>query len=515
LAVPGGQSTCLPSRAAGKAPHVEPPSTSGRVLAVVAASAGHALAGRAASRRRQPRVRIAALHSSAREAREAIRKCLRENRTVEVLRNLPDEALQELIDMMTRMELAPGEEIYRIGEEVTAMYVVESGELSVAKRLLQEDEEEFEATTLGPGSYIGELALFYNRPCRETVRVKGDRPATLWRLRRADFQGMIAALADTGEPDEEDGCAIDFENLLEQSTPTIFVVSDGTGYSGEGAVKLALKQFEYQHKDNCQGVSVTSFPFIRYAGEIQEITRRAREENALVVYTLMRPEPRAAMSAEVRREPFVGEGELRAVDLWEPMLAGMETMLGIPRQARVSVPLMRPSLSDSCLRMVEAIEYTQKLDDGNNTKLWGEADLVLIGLSRSGKTPLSFFLAQRGFKVANYPVVPDEDPPTDLFDPAIQHKCVGLTIKPERLQAVRAERMAGFGRAQSEYASLQNCTKEVNWLKTFYMRRGPRWPILDTTNGGVEETAAKILKLLAKQRGIVSESGQFSNPSFG
>lgn len=484
------------------------------VLAMVAGmtASGQVLARRKSCNRRPPLGRkvLVELYCM-RQTREAIRKCLRENDTVHVFQQLPEAAIQEILDSMVRIEVSPGEAIFQQGEEVTAMFVVEAGGLSVSKRLLEADQEEFQATTLGPGSYIGELGLFHRRICAETVRVHGDQPAILWRLNRTDFYDVIDGLAT---PEEEDECVIDFSNIqdLENPPAEIFLVSDGSASSAGGAVELALKQFEYSYSDKCHGANVTKFPYIRYAGEVLEITRRARTEKALVVYTLMREEPRNAMAAEATRRLEPGENALRTVDLWEPLIAQMEELLGIPRQSKVSVAAMRPSLSDSVLKMVDAIEFTRNLDDGVKPELWKDADVILIGLSRAGKTPLSVFLAQRGFKVANYPVVPDEEPPKELFDPSMQHKMIALVIKPERLQVVRGERMQDFGRKTSTYSSLQNCMKEVNWLRTFYMRKGPRWPVVDTT-AGLEESAAKIIKILAKQNGESSSSPQYSDPS--
>jgi len=425
-----------------------------------------------------------------------------------VLQALPEDSLQQILDKMTRMELKPGEHIFRKGEPVDAVYVVESGELSVVKPLRQgEEEEAFEATALGPGSYIGELGLFYDRTCMEDVCVRGEETAALWRLRRTDFFDIIDRLEE-----EIEGGECQLPEILDREPASVFVVSDGSGYSAGGAVNLALKQFENQETKNCDTVSITSFPYIRYKGEIQEVAKRARQDNALIVYTLMRKEPRQAMLEELNTPVREGENPLRAVDLWEPLLASMEDLLGIPRNTEVRAT-MRSRLSEECINMVEAIEFTRKLDDGRQPELWNEADLILIGLSRSGKTPLAFFLAQRGFKVANYPVIPDEDPPEQLFDPSLQSKCVALTIQAQRLHAVRSARMSDYGSSKSTYSSLDNCRKEVNWLKTFYMRKGPRWPVIDTTNGGVEETAAKVLKILQRLKGVEKATGQFANPS--
>ena len=446
---------------------------------------------------------------SIRDAREAIRQCLRENRTMPVLQALPEDSLQQILDTMTRMELKPGDHIFRKGEPVDAVYVVESGELSVVKPLRQGDEEEaFEATALGPGSYIGELGLFYDRTCMENVSVRGEESATLWQLKRSDFFQIIDRL----EEEIVEGGECEMPEMLDKEPASLFVVSDGSGYSAGGAVNLALKQFENQYTKNCDTVNVTSFPYIRYKGEIQQVAKRARQENALIVYTLMRKEPRQAMLDELKEPAKEGENPLRAVDLWEPLLVSMEDLLGIPRNTEVRAT-MRSRLSEECINMVEAIEFTRKLDDGRQPELWNEADLILIGLSRSGKTPLAFFLAQRGFKVANYPVIPDEDPPEQLFNPSLQSKCVALTIQAQRLHAVRSARMNDYGSSKSTYSSLDNCRKEVNWLKTFYMRKGPRWPVIDTTNGGVEETAAKVLKILQRLKGVEKATGQFANPS--
>ena len=238
-----------------------------------------------------------------REAREAIRQCLRENRTVPVLQALPEDSLQQILDSMTRMELDPGTHIFRRGEPVNAVYVVESGELSVFKLLHEDDDEEIEATTLGPGSYIGELGLFYDRTCMESVCVRGEEPAAVWQLCRKDFFRILDKLAEM-----EEVCDVD-PSIMDEEPAAIFAVSDGSGYSAGGAVSLALKQFEYRYRKDCQRVGTTTFPYIRYRAEILEITRRAREENALVVYTLMREEPREAIIEELQRPTKPGENE--------------------------------------------------------------------------------------------------------------------------------------------------------------------------------------------------------------
>ena len=132
--------------------------------------------------------------------------------------------------------------------------------------------------------------------------VRGEETAALWRLRRTDFFDIIDRLEE-----EIEGGECQLPEVLDREPASVFVVSDGSGYSAGGAVNLALKQFENQETKNCDTVSITSFPYIRYKGEIQEVAKRARQDNALIVYTLMRKEPRQAMLEELNTP--VREGE--------------------------------------------------------------------------------------------------------------------------------------------------------------------------------------------------------------
>jgi len=429
-------------------------------------------------------------------ARAHVERHLRAADSVLVLRELPDEAMRTLLEGMTRVEVAAGEQLFEQGDEGDAMFLLEQGQLLLHRRLSPEDEHELHVATLGPGSLVGDMALLYDEPRTASAVAQGPHNASLWRLCRLHFASVIADLRGAG-PEDEEACEIDFENVK-----SIFVVSDGTGETCAKTLALALKQFDLCYQ-GAHGYTLSTFPYVREKEEVLEITRRARAEGALVVYTLMQPQAREVMRAEVARQLSAGEGELRALDLWEPLLVQLEDLLGARRQVEVSEVARRP-VGETCLRMIDAIEYAQKMDDGVLPHLWGEADILLVGLSRAGKTPLSYFLAQRGYKVANYPVVPDEEPPEELFHPEIQEKCVALFITPERLQNVRNERMKEYGRRGSAYSSLTTCAKEVSWLKTFCARKGPRWPVVDTTNGSVEESAAKVLRVIERRAGVRS-----------
>eukprot|EP00440_Ansanella_granifera_P049572 gb/GFBE01053718.1/.p1 GENE.gb/GFBE01053718.1/~~gb/GFBE01053718.1/.p1 ORF type:complete len:260 (+),score=43.04 gb/GFBE01053718.1/:1-780(+) len=140
----------------------------------------------------------------------------------------------------------------------------------------------------------------------------------------------------------------------------------------------------------------------------------------------------------------------------------------------------------------EAMEYMQRADDGVKPHLWKEADLILIGPSRSGKTTLAKFLARLGLKVANYPLVPGEDVPQELlaFD---QRRIVKLTTQAAQLKVIREERMRKLGRSKSKYAAMSSIQRELTWVSTFYKRNFPRWPMIDTAKSSLAETAALVL----------------------
>ena len=140
--------------------------------------------------------------------------------------------------------------------------------------------------------------------------------------------------------------------------------------------------------------------------------------------------------------------------------------------------------------LMDCIEYTRRNDDGANPKDWTEADIIIVGPSRAGKTPLSFYLGLRGMKVANYPIVPDESPPAELYEH--REKVIALTIDPERLAYIREQRMKQFGRTDSRYASVSEIREEIKQIERMYQKND--WFTIDTTHSGLEETAAVIYR---------------------
>lgn len=178
----------------------------------------------------------------------------------------------------------------------------------------------------------------------------------------------------------------------------IFVVSDATGETAEKVVRAALSQFEIDDSD----IDLRVFPQLRHEHDVDTVVSEAQVAHALIVSTLVRPEERELL---FRR---CGERSVRCVDLLGSLLGSLAGFFGIePR----GIPGLLHTVSTGYFRRMEAIEFTVHSDDGREPDTLLRADLVLVGVSRTSKTPLSIYLAQKGFKVANVPVVLDVPPP--------------------------------------------------------------------------------------------------------
>jgi len=291
-----------------------------------------------------------------------------------------------------------------------------------------------------------------------------------------------SATADTDDLDggEDDFCLVQ---------KPVFVVSDCTGESAERTVRCALGQFGHCF-DRATQLDITTFRFCTEI-QIEPIAEQARQRDALIVFTLVDPRVNATMVKQCE------EYSVDYLDLWSPLLSKLEENF---HANRLGVSGAQRSISSQYMELVECIEYTRALDDGVDPKRWKEADIMIIGPSRSGKTPLSFFMAQRGFKVANYPLVPDEDPPSELWD-LKQERVFALTIAPTKLVDIRSNRMQTLKMgSKSKYASASNVKAELDWCRRLYADN-PQWNVVDTTNAGIEEISADILNILG-QKGV-------------
>lgn len=256
---------------------------------------------------------------------------------------------------------------------------------------------------------------------------------------------------------------------------SVFYVSDGTGLTAEALGHSLLAQFEGLRFRQTRLGRVDSFARL-YACVDQ--VRGARESDGappLVFATLANPEWAQALRAS----------DCVFFDLFETFLGPMEDAL----QARSSRKVRDPNGRDDRAR-IEAIDFALAHDDGASDVRLAEADLVLVGVSRSGKTPTCLYLAmQHGVKAANYPLIP-EDFERGRLPPALQKvrtRLFGLSVTPQRLSEVRQQR-----RPDSHYASLANCRQEVAAAAQMMQREGIRW--LDSSAQSVEELSGAILE---------------------
>jgi len=268
---------------------------------------------------------------------------------------------------------------------------------------------------------------------------------------------------------------------LKLDCPVIYVLSDSIGETGELVVRAAASQF------NGGKIDVRRIPYLNTAAEVEEALQEAAGCQAAVAYTLVRPDLKHVLEGKA------GELGLVCVDIMGPILGAIASVTNLP--PRLEPGLIR-KMDEAYFNKVEAVEFAVKYDDGKQP--WGltKADLVIVGVSRTSKTPLCMYLAHKGIKAANVPLVPEVNPPAELFS-LPPHKVVGLTIDPSLLNEIRKERLKTLGLSDSvEYANPERITGELEYAESV-MRR-IRCPIINVTNKAVEETAAKILEYYRK-----------------
>jgi regulator of PEP synthase PpsR (kinase-PPPase family) len=260
----------------------------------------------------------------------------------------------------------------------------------------------------------------------------------------------------------------------------IFVLSDGTGQTGKRVLEAALLQFDLP-------VMIIRIPHVRSVEQVNEVVADAVRSHSMIVYTLVSVELRQAVHiAGMERGVIV-------VDLLGGLLSKLQDFLH-------RTPWGRPGLlyqtDAGYYQRVDAMEYTVQHDDGQKVDDLSDADLVLVGPSRTSKTPVSFYLAYRGWKVANVPIVLGLEPPEPLreLDPC---KVVGLTTDPQRLALIRQERLKNMGAQASSatYADLRHIQQEVRY--SLRLCKTNRWPVVNVTGKAVEETAHEVINLVA------------------
>lgn len=225
-------------------------------------------------------------------------------------------------------------------------------------------------------------------------------------------------------------------------------------------------------------------PYIDDKDSIEEIIQEAKEHNSLIVYTLVIKELKDYICKRANEEKII------TVDLLGPLLKGMEELYGhVPKRT----PGLLHKLDEEYFNKIEAVEFAVKYDDGKDPRAILYADIILVGVSRTSKTPLCIYLAHKGLKVVNIPLVPEVKPPEELYSKKIG-KVIGLTIKPILLNEIRVERLKTMGlEKDASYASFSRILEELEYAEGVLKKLG--CPVIDVTNKAVEETASKILQI--------------------
>ncbi|KAK4723285.1 hypothetical protein R3W88_026064 [Solanum pinnatisectum] len=272
----------------------------------------------------------------------------------------------------------------------------------------------------------------------------------------------------------------------------IFMVSDGTGWTAEHAVNAALGQFDYCLVDRVCPVNTHLFSGIDDVEKLMEIVKQAAKEGAMVVYTLAEPS-----MAQFAKQACQHWG-VASSDILGPITEAIAGHLGVSPSglSRWAPERQKSPLSEEYFRRIEAIEFTIKQDDGALPRNLHMADIVLTGVSRSGKTPLSIYLAQKGYKVANVPIVMNIDLPNTLFE-VNPEKVFALTINPVVLQSIRrarAKTLGMDGELKTNYCDMDYVKEELEYAGKIFAQN-PVWPVIEVTSKAIEETAVIVLRL--------------------
>lgn len=267
----------------------------------------------------------------------------------------------------------------------------------------------------------------------------------------------------------------------------VHIFSDSFGESGEQVLRCALSQFD-----------IDSFNILRHSristvDALEKELKKIRDfSNVFFLFTLVN------IDVVQRMKQFCSENKINYSDLLSPLLSVLQLQIGEePKRKSGAYRIM----DEKYFGRIEAIEFAVKYDDGKDQHMLHEADLVLVGISRTSKTPLSIYIANKMYlKVLNIPLVPEVEPPKELFE-IPKKRIIGLTNSIEMLNKIRTERVRCIGlRNGSSYSSLARIIEELNYAERIMKKLG--CPIIDVSQKAIEETAQVILEIMKEQEVI-------------
>ena len=261
----------------------------------------------------------------------------------------------------------------------------------------------------------------------------------------------------------------------------VYILSDSLGNTGEKVAKACLAQFDYPDYE------IKKYPHINM-DILNNALEDCKRENSIIIYSAVTKE----LSDKIK--DFSKENNIAAFDIIGGIIDEISDRLKIEPICEAGI--IR-KMDVEYFRRVEAIEFAVKYDDGKDPRGLKKADVVLIGISRTSKTPLSMYLANRNIKVVNIPLVPEVEPPRELKE-INSGRIIGLINSPEKLNRIREERLQalGLGRGAS-YSSMARILEELDYAERIMKKIG--CPIIDVSNKAIEETADIIINILKKQ----------------
>lgn len=267
----------------------------------------------------------------------------------------------------------------------------------------------------------------------------------------------------------------------------VHLVSDATGTTLLGLSRAVLAQFE--------GVDPNQkfWPLVRTQRQLERVIKRISDNPGPVIFTFVNPDMRKRLSEHCE------ELGVPCVAVLDPIIRSLSSYLGVHAKG---VPGLQHAMDDAYFKRVSAVDFAMRFDDGRSLKGVKEADVVLVGVSRTSKTPTSIFLARRGIKAANIPLVPGVDVPDEYFS-LEKPLYVGLTAAPDRLRHLRHSRLrtdedAKNAFCENAYLDEEKIEEEVRKARRLFSSHG--WPVIDVSKRSIEETSAEIMSLLQAKR---------------
>jgi len=271
-------------------------------------------------------------------------------------------------------------------------------------------------------------------------------------------------------------------NASSSESASILIVSGGVGASAEQVVHTVLAQFPHS------AARVITIPSVRYPDQIENALTRAEESNAIVVHTLVDEALRLQLCAQAQQRGVV------ALDLMGDLLEELSIRL---TQKPLQQPGLYRQLNKAYYERVEAIEYSMTHDDGLHPEDWGQAEILILGVSRVGKTPLSMYLSVLGWKTANYPIIPAIQPPEILFK--LDHRrVIGLRIELTQLLAFRKQRQRRLGvTGFSDYTNPEKIYAELQYADKIYQRG--EFTTLQVSEKPIETSADEVIRFVTRR----------------